>query len=75
MHAGEQHTSRYKLACCAVLCCGASVLLLLPVGVLQLKDPMLAHLEGPLLVPPEAIIALALGSLYASFVCFAQSVR
>eukprot|EP00775_Hariotina_reticulata_P004562 gene4562-4816_t len=39
------------------------------------KDPILSHYEGSLLAPPEAIIALALGSLYASFVCFAQSVR
>jgi len=33
------------------------------------------NLEGYLLVPPIAIIAAALGSLYCSFICFAQSVR
>eukprot|EP00879_Flechtneria_rotunda_P010305 GHRR01010774.1.p1 GENE.GHRR01010774.1~~GHRR01010774.1.p1 ORF type:complete len:242 (+),score=88.09 GHRR01010774.1:29-727(+) len=33
------------------------------------------NLEGQPLVTPTVILALALGSLYASFVCFAQSVR
>jgi hypothetical protein len=33
------------------------------------------HLHGGLLVPPIAIVATALGALYAGFICFAQSVR
>ena len=36
---------------------------------------MMRNLPGEPLVPPIAIIAAALGSLYASFICFAQSVR
>lgn len=36
------------------------------------NDPIMHHLYGPPLVPPTVIIALALGSLYLSFVCFAQ---
>jgi hypothetical protein len=42
---------------------------------LQLRDPLMRHLEGGLLVPPIAIVATALGALYAGFICFAQSVR
>jgi hypothetical protein len=41
----------------------------------QLKDPMMRNLEGGTLVPPIAIVAAALGALYAGFICFAQSVR
>lgn len=36
---------------------------------------MLRHLSGSTLVQPTLVVALALGSLYASFICFAQSVR
>lgn len=36
---------------------------------------MMRNLEGGVLVPPTAIVATALGNLYASFVLFAQSVR
>jgi hypothetical protein len=42
---------------------------------LALHDAIMRHLSGPTLVQPTVIVALALGSLYASFVCFAQSVR
>jgi hypothetical protein len=42
---------------------------------LQVQDPMMKHLDGGPLVPGIAIIACALGSLYAGFICFAQSVR
>jgi hypothetical protein len=41
----------------------------------QVQDPMMKHLDGGPLVPGIAIIACALGSLYAGFICFAQSVR
>jgi hypothetical protein len=54
--------------------CPWVVLLLFPPSP-QEKDPILSHYEGSLLASPELIISLALGSLYASFVCFAQSVR
>lgn len=36
---------------------------------------MMRDLPGGPLVPPIAVVATALGSLYASFICFAQSVR
>ncbi|WIA30626.1 hypothetical protein OEZ86_000704 [Tetradesmus obliquus] len=42
---------------------------------LALNDAMLRHLSGSTLVQPTLVVALALGSLYASFICFAQSVR
>jgi hypothetical protein len=41
----------------------------------QVNDPIMRHLPGGPLVPPVAILGAALGSLYASFICFAQSVR
>ncbi|KAF8068411.1 hypothetical protein HT031_002100 [Scenedesmus sp. PABB004] len=39
------------------------------------NDAILRHLAGPLLVQPTVTIALSLGALYGSFICFAQSVR
>jgi hypothetical protein len=41
----------------------------------QEVDPLMRNLEGPPLAHPVAILGLALGCLYASFMCFAQSVR
>jgi hypothetical protein len=46
-----------------------------PCRQLALNDAIMRHLSGPTLVQPTVIVALALGSLYASFICFAQSVR
>jgi urea transporter len=48
---------------------------LTPCRQLALNDAIMRHLSGPTLVQPTVIVALALGSLYASFICFAQSVR
>lgn len=39
------------------------------------KDPICKRLPGDLLFPPTAVLGIALGVLWASFVCFAQSVR
>lgn len=56
-------------------CCWCSVNGLVVVVFFQVHDPMMRNLEGGPLVPPIAIVAAALGALYAGFVCFAQSVR
>lgn len=42
---------------------------------LAIKDPILRHFPGDPLSIPEVVLLLALGTLYASFLCFGQSVR
>ncbi|KAI8468401.1 MAG: hypothetical protein J3K34DRAFT_522957 [Monoraphidium minutum] len=42
---------------------------------LAMRDPILRRYPGDLLVGPEVVLMTSLGTLYMSFLCFAQSVR